>query len=184
MGKFTVPAFVLLIVILIGGLGYFILQNQKLIKSLKEPSPSPAVQTQNQKQQESQKQASASPQPQMTAAQLQQNLKDAVNSKNYAAIATYTTTPTVGFSLMSSGCCEPQKPEDVPTQMEYISDGVPMDFNQNNPKIVHIKEKKPEFANSFIGVSESDKHVVVFTIDQQNKVSAIQLSLSYEFYDF
>ena len=120
----------------------------------------------------------------MTLAEVKENLKAAVNSKDYAAIASYVTTPTVDFSLMSSGCCEPSKPQDVPQQMEYISDGTPMDFNQNNPQILHIKEKKPEFANSFIGVSKTDKHVAVFTLNAQNKVSAIQLSLSYEFYDF
>ncbi len=85
---------------------------------------------------------------------------------------------------MSSGCCEPKTPDEVVAQMDYIKDGIPMDFDQNNPKIVHIKAKKPEFANAFIGVSKSGEQVAIFVIDANNKISAIQLSLSYTFYDF
>lgn len=182
MNRVVTGALLVLIVILIGGVGYYIFQNQKLINKLSQQPQTSQTSPSPQALKSTSPNTATSPSP--SPINLKENIEAAVNSKNFAAIATYVTTPKVNFSLMSSGCCEPKTPEEAAAQMDYIKDGVPMDFNQQNPKIVHIKEKKPEFASAFIGVSKSNEQVAIFVIDSNNKISAIQLSLSYKFYDF
>lgn len=181
MNKYVVGLLLIIVIILLGGLGFFILQNQKLIGQLSNEASTtetPALQT-------SQSPApSPSPSPTMTKVQLQENIEAAVNTGNTQPLGTYMTTPKVNVSLMSTECCEPMTPDEAVLQMEYIKDGVPLDFNQNNPIVKNIKAKKPEFANSFIGVSKSGEQTAIFTIDANNKISAIQLSASYTFYDF
>lgn len=172
---------IILIFVLVGGLGYFIFQNQKLIKSLSSPSPStkettsPSVKSPL---------PSAAPSPTMTLDQLKENIEAAINSKNFAALATYVTTPKVNFSIMSTECCQPMTPNEAAEQMNYIKDDTPLDFDQNSQIVKNIKIKKPEYANAYIGVSKTGEQTAIFTINANNKISAIQLSASYKFYDF
>lgn len=184
MNKYAVALLIVVILLLVGGLGFFILQNQKLIGQLSNESDTlqePQTQTPAKTAIPTQ---TSSPSPAMTLAALKENIQDAVNSENTQALGTYMTSPKVNFSLMSTECCEPQTPNEAVAQMDYINDGLPLDFNQNNPIIKNIKAKKPQFADSYIGVSKTGEQTAIFTIDANNKISDIQLSVSYTFYDF
>jgi len=168
----------LVVVILIAGLGYFIFQNQKLIKQL-APSPqtsplaqSPQTQTQ-------------SPSPiakKITAKDVQEQITASLNSKNYQALVGYMAQPKVDFSLMSTECCEPMTPDEAAGQMDYISVGEPFNFDQQNTVIQNLKAKNPQLAQSFIGLSSKGEQLAAFTLDADNKISAIQLSVSYKLY--
>ena len=75
-------------------------------------------------------------------------------------------------------------PVEAVDQMSYIKNGIPMDFDQTNPIIVSLKSKNPQLAETFIGLSKNDEHLAAFTLDTQNKISAIQLSVSWKLYSY
>lgn len=184
MTKSLIASLVIIVALLLSAVGYFIFQNQKVLKEL-------ANQKQGQKDQVASASAQTqvtsssplpSPSPIMTSKQLKENIQAAVNSKNFAAISTYVTIPKVNFSLMSSECCQPQTPDEAAAQMEYIKDGVPMDFNQENPTIKNLKAKNPELADAYIGVSQAKEQLAAFKFDSQNKISWIQLAITYKLY--
>ena len=140
VNKYLAGVFILLTLALVIVLGYFIFQNQKLIKTLSSTSPSPTAGAEPTKSSPSSS-PSPSPSPTLTKAQLEANIKDAINSKNFYALEGYMTTPTVNFLIMSSECCQPQSPQDAINQLSYIEDGIPMDFNQQNATIKDLKSK-------------------------------------------
>ena len=90
--------------------------------------------------------------------------------------------PKVDFSLMSTECCEPMTPDEAAGQMDYISVGEPFNFDQQNTVIQNLKTKNPQLAQSFIGLSSKGEQLAAFTLDADNKISAIQLSVSYKLY--
>lgn len=171
MNKYLVATFIVLTTALVAGLGYFIFQNQKLIKTLASPSPS------------AQKAQVESPTPSLTKQQLEENIKDAINSKNFAALETYMTTPTVNFIIMSSECCQPQSAQDAIAQLDYIKDGIPMDFNQQNETIKNLKAKNSRLASAYVGISQSAEHLVAFTTSPQHKISQVEVSVSWKLYE-
>lgn len=183
MTKGLTATLAIIIVILLSLVGYFIFQNQKVLKELEN-------QKQEQKAQPSASSAqqlptpspSQSPSPQASQKQVKENIQAAINSKNFAAISTYTTTPKVNVSLMSSECCQPQTPDEAVKQIEYIKDGVPMDFNQENPTIKNLKAKNPELADAFIGISQNKEQLAAFKFDDRNKISWIQLAITWKLY--
>lgn len=174
MGKSWSLFLIPVVIILFAALGYFIFQNQKLINKLATQTSSPSPSTPS---------VSPQPSPQKTAAEVQENIEAAVNSRNLAALATYMTKPKVNFSLMSSECCEPMTPDEAVAQMSYIDEGVPMDFDQNNPTIKNLKTKNSQLAGSFIGISIGKEHLAAFSLNSENRISAIQLSVSWKLYN-
>lgn len=170
------------VIILFAALGYFIFQNQKLISQLSSQTSSPSPSTPSVSPQPSPS-PTPSPSPQKTAAEVQENIEAAVNSRNLVALATYMTKPKVNFSLMSSECCEPMTPDEAVAQMSYIDEGVPMDFDQNNPTIKNLKAKNSQLAGSFIGISIGKEHLAAFSLNSENRISAIQLSVSWKLYN-
>ncbi|MBI3282804.1 hypothetical protein HYZ70_01880 [Candidatus Curtissbacteria bacterium] len=182
MNKYLAATFILLTLALIAGLGYSILQNQKLIKTLATPSPSPEIQSEVDKILQSPS-PSPSASPTLTKIQLQANIKDAINSKNFAPLETYMTTPTVNFIIMSSECCGPQTPSEAISQLSYIEDGTPMDFNQENPTIKNLKAKNSRLTEAYAGISQSKEHLIAITINQQNKIGGIEVSVSWKLYE-
>lgn len=181
MNKYLVATFILLTTALVAGLGYFIFQNQKLIKTL--ASPAPSAQKAQVESPNPNKSPSPSPTPPLTKQQLEENIKDAINSKNLAALETFMTTPTVNFIIMSSECCQPQSPQDAITQLDYIKDGTPMDFNQQNETIKNLKAKNSRLTNAYIGISQSAEHLIAFTTSSQNKISQVEVSVSWKLYE-
>jgi len=178
MNKLLVSAVAIIILALVAGLGYFIFQNQKLISRL---SPSPQTSSLAQSPQ-TQTQSPSPTAKKITTKDIQEQITASVNSKNYQALAGYITLPKVNFSLMSTECCEPMTPDEAAAQMDYIAGGEPFTFDQQNPTIVSLKAKNPQLAQSFIGLSTGGEQLASFTIDANNKISSIKLSVSYKLY--
>ncbi len=68
--------------------------------------------------------------------------------------------------------------------MKYLDDGIPMDFNQDSTIIKSIKNKNPQLADKYIGISLSKEQLVAFTIDPQNHISAILMAVTWKLYNF
>ena len=182
MNKTIIAALVIIILILAGGLGYFIFQNQTLL-SQKTASPTPSSTIYYEPPREIPSPIpSNDATPKITLKQLQENIQASVNSKNYQALATYMKQPKVNFSLMSTECCEPQTPDKAAGQMSYIESGIPLDFNQEADLIKTLKSKNPQLTQTFIGISKSGEQLAAFTINSDNKITAIQLSVCYNLY--
>lgn len=178
MTKLELYLSALIITILAVGVGYFIFQNQKLTRQIQSSpevhvSPSPRTQAQSPTTQTKNK---------LTSKQTEEQITSAVNSKNYQALAGYMTQPKVNFSLMSSECCEPMSPEEAVEQMDYIAQGIPFTFDQQNTTIKNLKTKNPQLANTFIGLSTTGEQTASFALNDANKISAVQLSVSYKLY--
>lgn len=186
MGKNFSFILITLVIILLAGIGYFIFQNQKLISQLSSQTSSPGPQVPSQTSQSPQPSLSPSPSPtpKKTAVEVQENIEAAINSKNTAALVSYMTKPKVNLSLMSSECCEPMTPDEAVAQLSYIDEGIPMDFNQNNPTIKNLKAKNSQLAQAFIGISKGKEHLAAFSLNSENAISAIQLSVSWKLYNF
>lgn len=177
MSKYALPLLTIIIIILISVLGYFIYQNQKLLSLLPTQSspiptatPTPAAIT------------TATPTPALTLIQLQENIKDGVNSQNYAALTTFMTNPVQVF-LRATECCGPQTPPEAESQMSYISAGTPFNFDQKNPTITSLKDKNNELTGHFIGISQNAEHLVAFKI-VGSKIEAIWLSVSWKLFNY
>ncbi|OGD86077.1 hypothetical protein A2696_02635 [Candidatus Curtissbacteria bacterium RIFCSPHIGHO2_01_FULL_41_13] len=173
----------IIVVILLAGGGYLIFQNQKLAKqlvkeesgpssiSLPQTSPSPSIAP------------SPSQSTKLTLKDIQENIKAAINSRNYQALIGYMKTPKVNFIIMSSSCCEPTTPDDAATKLDYIKDGVPFDFDQNTTLVKNLKAKNERLTNAYIGLSQNKEQLVAFTIDASNQITQIEVSVSYKLYN-
>lgn len=179
MSKLLIAIATVVVIALLAALGYFIFQNQKLIKQL-SPSPKPSQLTQSPQTQP--QSPSAQVEKKLTRQDIEKQVEASLNSKNYQALSGYMTTPKVNFSLMSTECCEPMTPNEAASQMNYIGGGEPFTFDQQNPTILNLKAKNPQLAQAFIGLSSAGEQLAAFTIDASNKISAIQLSISYKLY--
>lgn len=179
MNKFVIPIIAILIVILLGALGYYIFQNQKLIGELsKTPSATEASPKQSPVISPS---PEVSPSPQFTTALTQNAIKTNVASKNYQGLTEYMTNP-VHLILEATECCGTITPAEAVAEMSYIDEGIPLDFNQNSATIVNLKAKNPALANKYIGISQTKEHLAAFGLDAQNKISEILLSVSWKLY--
>lgn len=166
---------------LVAALGYFILQNQKLISNLSQDKQLTSPGT-NVTESSPSTLPSPSPSPTLTKQQLESNIQDAINSKNFAALETYMTTPKVNFIIMSTECCQPQTPEEAISQLNYIESGIPLNFDQNNSTIKNLKSKNERLKNAYLGISNQKEHLVAFTTDS-GKISAVEVSISWKLYE-
>ena len=181
MNKTLTILLVLIILILVGGGEYLIFQNQRLVKQLAKPEPSAAASVIELSMPSTL--PSTSPSPSRTLKDVQDTIQSAVNSKNYQALVGYMQKQKVNFIIMSSSCCEPQIPDDAAIKLDYIKDGAPFDFNQNTTLVKSLKAKNDRLANAHIGISQNKEHLVAFTIDANNQITQIEVSVSYKFYN-
>ena len=180
VNKPLVLVVLLVVLLLIAGLGYFIFQNQKFTG---QPAPLPQASSFSQSPQLQIQSPSPQTKKKLTHKEIEEQITAAVNSKNYQALASYMTQPKVNFSLMSSECCEPITPDEAAGQMDYVVGGEPFIFDQQNATIQNLKVKNPQLADAFIGLSTTGEQTASFTIDSNNRISAIQLSISYKLYN-
>lgn len=184
MNKLLLALLVIIILILTAVSGYFIFQNQKLIKILGQASPSPfASQSPSIITGSPLSSPIISPSPTISKTSLEENIKDATNSGNTAALATFMTNP-VSVIIQASECCGPKTPDEAVSQLSYINQGKPFDFNQNSPAITNIKAKNPELAGKFVGVSQFGEQLVAFGINTQSKISDIRMSISWKLFNY
>ena len=185
MGKQFTFILIFLVIALLAAAGYLIFQNQKLIKQFTGQSASPSPVTSPQVTPESlpSPSPSPSPSPKNTISEVRENIEAAINSQNTQALAGYMQKPKVNFIIMSSSCCEPMTPDDAVFQLDYAKEGVPFDFNQNATLVKNLKSKNERLANAFIGLSKNKEHLVAFTLNSNNEISQIEVSVSYKPYN-
>ncbi len=182
MNKTLTTLLVVIVLILVAGGGYLIFQNQKLIKQLSKQEPSPSQASLATSPQPSIV-SSPSPSPKLTLKNIQDNIQAAINSKNYQALVGYMQKPTVNFIIMSSSCCEPATPDEAATKLDYVKDGVPFDFNQNTTLVKTLKSKNERLTNAYIGIGQTKEQLVAFTLDSNNQITQIEVSISYKLYN-
>ena|SRR3989344_497911 len=182
MNKYLLPALAVIILILIAGLGYFIFQNQILVKKLAgppTPTPTPTTSSAIATPKVSPKQ---SPTSKLTIKELRANIEASVNSGNFAALPSHMTNP-VEVILQATECCGPLSPAESENQMSYIEAGAPFDFGQTNNTIVNLKAKNSELAGKFIGISKNSEHLIAFGINNQNQITDIRMSVSWKLFN-
>src|SRR4030043_913928 len=181
MNKLKIIFLSIIVIVLLGGIGY-------LLFAKKQPSgetlqsPSPILSPQPTSSPQLSPTLIPSPSPHLTLANVKENIEAAVNSKNFAALTSYATRPTIDFIIMSSECCGPITPEEAVDQLKYVNSGLPLDFNQDTQLIKNLKRKNPQLTDTFIGISKTQEQLAAFTIDSQNRISQVQVSVSWKLY--
>ncbi|OGE09297.1 hypothetical protein A3A60_04190 [Candidatus Curtissbacteria bacterium RIFCSPLOWO2_01_FULL_42_26] len=173
----------IIVVILLTGGGYLIFQNQKLTKQFVKQEPGPSSIPSAQTSPSPSIVSSPSQSTKHTLKDIQENIKAAINSKNYQALAGYMKTPKVNFIIMSSSCCDPQAPDEAASQLDYIKNGVPFDFNQNSTLVNSLKAKNERLKDAYIGLSQTNEQLIGFTLDSSNQITQIEVSVSYKLYN-
>ena len=181
VNKIFLGALIVVIVVLAGPLGYFIFQNQKLVKTIQNASP--ATQTPKIETQANQAESPTSQtQKPLTLKEVQDQVTASLNSANYQALGTFMNA-SVQFILMSTECCGQITKQEALDQMSYIDGGQPFNFDQNNQLIKNVKTKNFRLANTFVGISQNGEQLAAFKFDQDNKISSIELAISHKLYD-
>ena len=172
----------ILVVIFLATTIYLIIQNQKLIGQLTNQTPISSPTAISQSPSPVEPTASFSPSPILTLAVTQDAIEVNINSKNYQGLALYMTNP-LDVVLQATECCGEQTPSEAISQMDYINNGVPFDFDQELPTIKNLKAKNPELSDKFIGISKGKEHMIAFKINSQNKISSIRMSVSWKLFN-
>ncbi|MBI2594374.1 hypothetical protein HYW39_01625 [Candidatus Curtissbacteria bacterium] len=182
MNKNILYVLITLLVVTIALVGYLIFQNQKIARQLSSASPTPTPVAISPSP-EASPLSSPSPSPKLTLAEISENIRDGVNSRDFAALRTYMTNP-VSVILQATECCGPKTPDEVVSQLSYIEEGVPFNFNQTSDLVKSLKDKNPELSGKIIGISQSKEHLVAFGLNDQNRITDIRMSVSYKLFRY
>lgn len=186
MSKLTTYVLIAILVILTVGIGYFIFQNQKLIKNLNKeqrldtsyqsPSPikSPEEQPKNSPSQPSSKQ--------LTLEETREAITTYTNLKKHEGLIPFMVKPNISVVLYASECCQPMTPVDATKQLDYINEGIPFDFNQTTDRVKNLKAKNPQLENTYIGISKDKEYLIAYTLDNNNLISKFEMSVSWKLY--
>lgn len=165
------------------GLVYLVFQNDRIMDNIapstveraeqsQSPQPSPEfpVQTPN-------------PSPKtLTLQDTQAAILDLTNDTAREPLKEYMAEQ-ISVLLYATECCQPMSKTDAIEQIDYINEGLPITFDQNNTTIVNLKAKNPQLANTYIGISQTKEHSIAFTIDPAtNKITKIKMSVSWKLY--
>lgn len=182
MGRNTLIIVIVIPLILLAGAIYVIFQNQKTTGQqsnlILSPTPTPTLFS-----------ASLSPTitpssaPVLTLSLTQNAIKTNINAQNYQGLIPYMTS-NVNVILQATECCGPKTPQETISQMSYVDEGIPLNFDQESELAKNLKSKNPELTDKFIGVSTSKEHLLAFTINSQNKISEIRLAVSWKLFSY
>jgi hypothetical protein len=107
--------------------------------------------------------------------ELKDNIRDAVSSKNLAALASYMTDPVTVILAASEGL-GPRTPDQAVTDMEYINMGTaPWDFNLPAATIATYEAGfyKDYFDNNTVVGKSANKYVVSVDFDDCAKINKV-----------
>ena len=132
--------------------------------------------------------ASASPSPdtaqkedvKVSSSKTIAQIEASIASKNYQALEAYMAD-SVNVILYASECCGPRSALQATQQLDYLNSATPpWNFADNNPIAAQLRAKNPEsFKDAVIGTS-SNRYVVGFTLNNDNKIASIVLLADYE----
>ncbi|OGD84218.1 hypothetical protein A2165_03590 [Candidatus Curtissbacteria bacterium RBG_13_40_7] len=134
--------------------------------------------------------ATSSQAPILTLALTQNAIKNNINAKNYQGLIPYMTNK-VNVSLQATECCGEKTPDEAVSQMSYIDEGIPLDFDQSSELIRNLKSKNPLLSDKFIGVSTTNigasttkEYLIAFTINNQDKISEVLMAVSWKLFSY
>lgn len=135
--------------------------------NIKLPSPTPFDQN-------------GTPSPTASPSATQEQIKAALTSKNYAALASYMNE-NVNFILYASECCGQITATEAASQLSYLDNATPpWDFDQTNSIITKIKAQyASEYGSLFMGIA-SNEYLAAFGFDQNNKINIIKVAVTYK----
>jgi len=186
VNKYVQIAIIILLTAAVAGAGYLIYQNQKLIKQVgNQVNTSVPTNTSSLDDENISPQPSINPSPQLLNLEITQNaIKTNINAQNYEGLISYMTSPTISVILQASECCGPQTQSEAISQLTYINEGLPLNFNQDSDIIKNLKAKNPELSQKYIGISIPKEHLVAFGINSENKIADIRLSVSWKLFSY
>lgn len=183
MSRNLLIVLVIILVFLLAGAAYLIFQNQKIIRQFENPSPSPVSTPLIPSTVNPSTPVSPSQVPILTLALTQNAIKTNINAKNYQGLIPYMTNP-VSVTLQATECCGPKTPQEAISQLSYLDEGIPFNFDQESDVIKNLKSKNPELANRFLGISINKEHLVAFTINSENKISEVRMAVSWKLFSY
>lgn len=109
-----------------------------------------------------------------------ENIKDAVSSKNHAALEGYMA-PTVLVTLHASECCGALSPKKAIEQLAYTANGqAPWNFSDNNPIAVKLIAADPlNFKENIIGTA-SNKFAIAFHLNNNFLIDKIFMVIDHQ----
>lgn len=123
------------------------------------------------------------PSPTPTLEDIKKTIVENINAKDFEAVAAYMKEPTTEVTIKSTECCIFSIPLQAAMRLSYVADGIPMDFNQDNPQIKDLKAKHKELKTSFVGISTKKEHVLALYFDNDNKLSSVTMAISWKLFD-
>ena len=104
----------------------------------------------------------------------------AITSKNTQALEEYMEE-TVQVRLEASGCCGPIPKSEALSQLSYLDPAIGWSFNPSNQILIDLAATVPDYYGSgwIIGVA-SNEYLVSFKLNDQNKIEAYNLAVTYK----
>lgn len=159
----------LIIILLLGVIGYFAFMKNTPNQISVTPTPvvTHAVEA-----------PTPSPLP-TQAINIDENVKAAIESKNYTALEGYMT-PSVNVLLHASECCGIQTKTQAIAQLDYLNKSqTPWNWDQSSNLIKQIKLANPTtFGKGTVGIANNE-YTVSYEVTS-DKITAIYLSVSYK----
>ncbi len=108
-----------------------------------------------------------------------ENIKDAINSKNYSALEGYMA-PKVSVTLHASECCGMLTPDKATSQLSYTTKGKPpWDFSDTNPIAEKLRKADPaNFKDNGIGTA-SNGFAIAFHLNDKFLIDKIFMVIDY-----
>ncbi len=109
-----------------------------------------------------------------------ENIKAAVESRNYAALEGYMA-PSVSVVISASECCGVLSPARATEQLSYLNNGTaPWDFTYPNPIETKLRTADPaNFKDAVIGTA-SNRFAVGFTLNNKYLIDKIFMVIDYK----
>ena len=104
----------------------------------------------------------------------------AITSKNTQALEGYMAD-TVQVRLEASGCCGPISKSEAASQLSYLNQAVGWNFDPANQILIDLAATVPDYYGSgwIVGIA-SNEYLVSFKLNDQNKIEAYNLAVTYK----
>lgn len=186
MRNFYKIGFFILLLLLIGGGAFYFGNNYTNLFPTPSPTPSPTPYIFPTEIVSPTKTVKSLPlpttKPSLIKSELKANIKDALTSKNYAALEGYMTDK-VGVVLEASECCGQLSKSDAIKQLDYLNNATPpWNFDDSNPIAASLRNNNPTNygpADSIIGIAAND-YVAVFKLNSENRIMGITMAVTYK----
>lgn len=120
------------------------------------------------------------PTPAHPAAYVMEQIIAAITSKNTQALEGYMAD-TVQVRLEATECCGPLTKQEAMMQLSYIDPATGWNFDPTNPVIMDLAAAIPDhYGGDWIVGVASNEFVAAFKLNNQNKIEAYNLAVTYK----